>query len=99
MPVWKEAGEKRVYHEDDVGADDKEMGKLERESVPMLAGAKQLHRDPVPGYAEMDGGDLGQGGFKPYTPMAQGYRPYEAGVWGAGQHQPQEEKGIGWRNV
>ncbi|KAL8690230.1 MAG: hypothetical protein Q9218_004281 [Villophora microphyllina] len=106
MPVWKEAGEKRVYedgHVREVEKGDVEMGPLhgekEREArQPMLAPSQY---DPAPGYQEMDGsGDLGQKQgqgqrYVAYQPFSQGYRPY-------GEHPPQAGKGSlgnSWRDV
>ncbi|KAL9578830.1 MAG: hypothetical protein Q9212_005471 [Teloschistes hypoglaucus] len=111
MPTWKEAGERRVYEEEDVektGGTDVEMerlhGEKEREArLPMLPPSSQ-HRDPAPGFSkEMDpgshgGGDLGQGqAYVPYQPFVQGYRPYGEAF------TPQAEKGQAggnaWRDV
>ncbi|KAL8756115.1 MAG: hypothetical protein Q9184_004595 [Pyrenodesmia sp. 2 TL-2023] len=88
MPVWGEAGERRVY-ESEGGGDGKEGVRKEKEleyereqRLPMLADS------PAPRYKEVEmdaagaAGDLGrQGGLEGagYKPFGAAYRPYEAG--------------------
>ncbi|KAL8831526.1 MAG: hypothetical protein Q9170_005256 [Blastenia crenularia] len=100
MPVWGEAGQKRVFeHERELDGEGKGVREekevqveLKREQrVPMLG------MDPAPGYEEVDkglaGGDLGyEGGYKSYGAA---YVPYSANA--ARDGEGREEKG--WRDV
>ncbi|KAL8930483.1 MAG: hypothetical protein Q9208_000667 [Pyrenodesmia sp. 3 TL-2023] len=85
MPVWDEAGERRVYDEGaggqgGLGARKEKEVEYEREQrLPMLADP------PAPRYKEVEmdaagaGGDLGRHGGDGYEPFGAAYRPYEAG--------------------
>lgn len=86
MPVWEEAGRRRVG---DVGlglGDGKREKDLEVEDEmrkPMLRGERERETAAAPAYAELDAGfpgggrDLGyEGGYKPY---GAGYTAYSAG--------------------
>ncbi|KAL8641460.1 MAG: hypothetical protein Q9228_001723 [Teloschistes exilis] len=106
MPTWKEAGERRVYEEEDVktGGGDVEMGQLhaekEREArQPMLPPSSQ-HRDPAPSFPkEMDAANHGSGVLGQRQGQGQGqgqayvpYQPFAQGYRPYGEHTPQAEK-------
>ncbi|KAL8943417.1 MAG: hypothetical protein Q9216_001055 [Gyalolechia sp. 2 TL-2023] len=91
MPVWEEAGKRRVEDEGvgyagGGGGDGKREKELEVEyemREPMLRGERESA--PAPAYAEMDagspaGGDLGYGrGYKPYGAGYTAYSPVGKG--------------------
>lgn len=107
MPVWQEAGERRVHEEDGkTDRSDVEMGQLhgekEREArQPMLAPSQ--HQVPVaPGFQEVDAanhsnGELGQryaqGQGQGYGQGYVAYKPFAQGYRPYGEYSPQAEKG------
>lgn len=89
MPVWGEAGRRRVGVDDDdhdgagyVAGDGKREKELEVEyemREPMLRGERERDSVPAPAYAEMDAGVNGRHGVGGDLGYGGGYKPYGAG--------------------